>query len=109
MIRIFLDANILSSAAWREGSGIAKLWDRQDVKRVTSPYALAKSERNIQLNKPVAAERLALLMQQVDVSAVIAPLSADYGLPEKDRPILEAAIGSGCKVLLTGILPISDI
>ena len=27
---------------------------------------------------------------------------ADQGLPDKDRPIFEAALGSGCSVLLTG-------
>jgi len=29
-------------------------------------------------------------------------LAEDYQLPEKDRPILEAAAASGCAVLLTG-------
>ena len=40
MIRVFLDANILFSAAWREGSGIGKLWEKQCIQLVTSPYAL---------------------------------------------------------------------
>ncbi len=102
MIAAFLDANILFSAAWREGSGIAKLRARPDVQRVTSPFALAEAERNLQLKKPVAVERLARLMAQVEVSTATAPLAADYGLPEKDWPILEAAVGSACAVLLTG-------
>jgi len=29
-------------------------------------------------------------------------LGRDYALPEKDRPILEAAAASECSVLLTG-------
>ena len=70
--------------------------------RVTSPYAFTEAERNIRLKKPAVAERLARLMEQVEISAAAAPLSADYGLPEKDRPILEAAVGSNCTVLLTG-------
>jgi len=40
MIRVFLDANILFSCAWREGSGIHRLWERSDLQLVTSPYAL---------------------------------------------------------------------
>lgn len=102
MTRVFLDANILFSAAYREGSGIAKLWDRKDVQLVTSPYALMEAERNIRLKKPDAAERLSQLTSKIEISPATAPLSEDHGLPEKDRPILEAAVGTRCTVLLTG-------
>ena len=102
MTRVFLDANILFSAAWREESGIAALWDRPDMQLVTSPYALTEAERNIQLKKPGAAARLPELVSKVEISAEIAGLNEDHGLPEKDRPILEAAVGSGCSILLTG-------
>ncbi len=101
-MRVFLDANILFSAAWREGTGIGKLWALPSVQLVTSPYALMEAVHNIQIKRPAAAKRLSDLVALVDVSPAIATLSADYKLPEKDRPILEAAIGSGCTVLLTG-------
>jgi len=102
MIRVFLDANVLFSAAWREGSGMGQLWELANIQLVSSPYALAEAERNIQIKKPAAAERLSELASRVEISAVTLPLDGDYGLPEKDRPILQAAVGSGCAVLLTG-------
>lgn len=102
MIRVFLDANILFSAAWSEGSGIGKLWENEDLHLVTSPYALMEAVRNVQLKKPAAAQRLSALAGKVDVSALTALLAGDHGLLKKDHPILEAAIGSGCTVLLTG-------
>lgn len=102
MKRVFLDANILFSVAWRAEGGVGRLWDHPDLELVTSRYALMEAERNIQLKKPVAAERLAELAKQVEVSTATAALTADYELPVKDRPILEAAVGAGCSVLLTG-------
>ena len=102
MTRVFLDANILFSAAWREESGIAALWDRPDIQLVTSPYAVTEAERNIRLKKPEAAARLAKLASRVEMSPETAALNEDHGLPEKDRPILQAAVGSGCTILLTG-------
>ena len=39
MMRVFLDANLLFSAAWREGSGIGTLWEMQGVQLVTFFYA----------------------------------------------------------------------
>lgn len=102
MIRVFLDANILFSAAWCEGTGIGKLWKLPDIQLVTSPYALMEAVHNIQLKRPSAAERLSDLTALVEASAMSVILSEHYALPEKDRPILEAAVGSDCAVLLTG-------
>jgi predicted nucleic acid-binding protein len=102
VIRVFLDANILFSAAWREGSGIGRLWEKQGVHLMTSPYALMEAERNIQRKKPASVDRLSALTRAVEVSSATKALSQDYGLPAKDLPILEAAAGCGCTVLLTG-------
>ena len=102
MIRVFLDANILFSAAYREASGILRLWQLPKVRLVTSTYALMEAERNIAIKRPEASNRFFGLSDQVEVSTSTRTLSADYRLPDKDRPILEAAAGSGCDVLLTG-------
>jgi hypothetical protein len=37
--RVFLDANILVSAAWRPDNGLLALWTLTDVTRLTSAYA----------------------------------------------------------------------
>ena len=102
MIRVFLDANILFSAAWSEGSGIGKLWEKQGVQLFTSSYALTEAVRNLQLKKPAATLRLSALAGKVEVSSLTALLKENHGLPKKALPILEAAIGSDCTVLLTG-------
>jgi hypothetical protein len=102
MRRVFQHANILFSAAWRDGVGIGRSWDLEEVRLVASLYVLSEAVRNIQHKKPAASERLSSLARTVELSSVTAPLSQSYGLPEKDRPILEAAAGCGCTVLLTG-------
>lgn len=102
MIRVFLDANILFSAAYRQTNGIIRLWRLPEVRLVTSVYARTEAERNIALKRSEAAERLSQLASQIEISAASASLRTDHQLADKDRPILEAALGSGCSVLLTG-------
>jgi predicted nucleic acid-binding protein len=102
MIRVFLDANVLFSAAYREGSGIVRLWENTSIHLITSPYALEEAERNIARKRPEASERLHGLAHAVEVSVAFRALSEAYGLPAKDLPILVAAVAAHCSVLLTG-------
>jgi hypothetical protein len=39
MDRVFLDANVLFSAAYREGAGLLKLWKLGRAELITSEYA----------------------------------------------------------------------
>ena len=39
MDRVFLDANVLFSAAYRQDSSLLRLWELKDVELVTSAYA----------------------------------------------------------------------
>jgi predicted nucleic acid-binding protein len=102
MTRVFLDANVLFSAAYSERNSIQRLWKLDDVQLVTSAYALAEAERNISSKSPEALARLATLVTQIDVTLASARSTKDHGLPEKDVPILQAAVGSRCSYLLTG-------
>ncbi len=102
MIRAFLDANILFSAAWSEASGINRLWDQPDIQLVTSIYALAEAQQNILLKRPNSLVHLNRLMLNVQISALTTILRRDYGLPENDIPIINTAIAADCSVLLTG-------
>jgi predicted nucleic acid-binding protein len=102
MIRVFLDANILFSCAWREGSGIHRLWERSDLQLVTSPYALKEAESNLATKRPEALERLSRLASKVELSSAVGVIGEGHGLPDKDLPILAAAAGADCKYLLTG-------
>lgn len=103
MERVFLDANVLVSAALKPGSRIASLWSLPDVRLLASPHVLAEARRNVPA--PDAAARLeALIAALVVLPAEPADfvIEDDPGLPPKDRPILLAAIVSGADVLLTG-------
>ncbi|MDP2400807.1 MAG: PIN domain-containing protein [Coriobacteriia bacterium] len=102
MDRVFLDANVLVSAALKPGSAITTLWTLPDTRLLASPYVLAEARRNVK-----AAEAAQRLESLIGALAVLPTEPADFaieddpGLPPKDRPILLAAIVSGAAVLLT--------
>ena len=105
MDRLFLDANVLFSASWKETSGVTGLWGIEGATLVTSAYALAETVRNIEDEAQRA--RLQRLMQHVDVLPSARPgraLPAGLSLRAKDAPILLAAIASGATHLITGDL-----
>lgn len=105
MPRVFLDANVLFSAAYREGSGLAKLWKRRGVELVTSSYAMAEAQMN--LDTAEQRDGLEALAEGLDVLAEVAnppALPDGVDLPAKDRPILQAAIRAEAGYLLTGDL-----
>ena len=72
---------------------------------LTSPFALEEARRNLSAKSIDGIERLAGFMNKVEVvaeaDATLANLFEKV-LPEKDRPILAAAIGSGSEWLMTG-------
>lgn len=49
MDRLFLDANILFSAAYRPDAGLRRLWEVPNVELVTSAYAGEEARRNLDL------------------------------------------------------------
>ena len=100
MTRVFLDANVLFSAAWRADSGLLRLW-KLPLVLVSSPYAITEAERNLSRKRPEALARLTSLLEPVEIADGLAPIE-DSGLPAKDIPILAAAVAARCEVLLTG-------
>ncbi len=107
-MRIFLDANILFSAARSAGAIrtlLAALLAAGHV-GVTSDYALIEAQRNLEAKcgKLELAELEALVRRLKVVGSGVVPrfTKAASTLAEKDRPILGAAIGGRCDVLLTG-------
>ena len=101
---VFLDANILFSAAYRSDAGLKRLWKLPGARLITSAYAAEEARRN--LGYPEQREDLAGLLDSVEVVTTALPtehlLYSSVKLPEKDRPILLAAIGAGATHLLTG-------
>jgi predicted nucleic acid-binding protein len=99
--RLFLDANVLFSAAYREGSPLQRLWHRPQTELLTSAYAALEAERHL------LAEQRALLAELLKRVRIVPDAAAD-GLPgrdvvrAKDVPILAAAVAAGATHLITG-------
>jgi predicted nucleic acid-binding protein len=100
---LFLDANILFSAAYGDQAGLLTFWHLEGVNLVSSLYALEEARRNLDLSEQ--RKRLEKLLIKVNV---ISSNSANITLPEnvtireKDKPILLAAISSKADYLITG-------
>jgi predicted nucleic acid-binding protein len=101
--RIFLDANVLVSAALTPGSRLHELWDRPNLRLLGSPYVVMEARRNV--TEAIAAARLEGLIARLTVlpaEPADFPLAPDPGLPLKDRPVLLAAVAAQADYLLTG-------
>jgi len=102
--RVFLDANVLYSAAYLERSGLARLWTLDDVELLTSAYGLEEARRNLAMDRPEAVIRLERLCKAISTLNVPQGLKlpASVQLDDKDQPILLAAIHGRADYLLTG-------
>lgn len=101
MHRLFLDANILFSAAYRPGAGLLKLWKLPNVVLCSSGYALEEARVNLSTeSQRRSLARLSEILQLFE--SVGNDLPAGIFLPEKDAPILLAAIAARATHLITG-------
>ena len=103
MQRVFLDANVLFSAAYREQAGLLRLWRLASVELMTSDYAAQEAAAN--LTDPAQRKRLTNLLKTLVIiphPRVMSSLPAGVHLPGKDAPILQAAMTVGAAILLTG-------
>ena len=101
MDRLFLDANVLFSAAYREDSGLLRLWELENAELLTSAYAFEEARRNLMTAGQVDhLQKLVRALQLVPESAVELPEGAE--LSEKDVPILQAAVAAEASHLITG-------
>ncbi len=101
--RIFLDANILFSVAY--GSpGLSLLWQSVRQKRCmlfASNFVVEEAKRN--LSDPEQKKRLEEYLSEVRIVPEADPtLPCPIELPEKDRPVLMAAVLNKADYLLTG-------
>ena len=104
MDRVFLDANVLFSAAYAQGSRLLELWSVDDIELVTSLLALEEARRNLLAHSPDGVgvpDELASKMTTV-VGTRMGEPPEGVELADKDIPVLLAAIDSGCSHLLTG-------
>jgi predicted nucleic acid-binding protein len=106
-MRVFLDANILFSAAKSDGAvrALLRLLLEQGHECWADAYVVAEARRNLAVKGPQALEVLDALLTHLQVAAAgsaVEPAAALAWLPERDRPVLAAAIRLGCDVLITG-------
>jgi predicted nucleic acid-binding protein len=103
MDRLFLDANILFSAAYNLDGVVLRLWKLPRVALCTSHYAV--EEARINLAQPNQLKRLTELTQSLSFFDVIqGELPREISLPEKDVPIMLSAVEAQATHLLTGDL-----
>lgn len=106
-MRIFLDANVLFSAAKADGAVRELLTQLESSGHecCVDEYVIDEARRNLVVEAPagvVALETLLGRMKTVPAPRSDAALEASLPLPAKDRPVLAAAIRQGCTVLVTG-------
>ena len=106
-MRIFLDANILFSAAKSDGAVrlLLNLLRKAGHECCVDGYVTEEARRNLAAKAPgglAALDSLLSHMRAEGAQHVNAELEATLPLPEKDRPVLAAAIRHGCAALLTG-------
>jgi predicted nucleic acid-binding protein len=106
-MRIFLDANILFSAAKSDGAirSLLSLLETSGHSLLADEFVVEEARRNLALKAPAHAGDPSGVLQKVDIHPAQHPapaLWADLPLPEKDRPVLAAAIRLRCDVLVTG-------
>jgi predicted nucleic acid-binding protein len=101
MDRIFLDANVLFSAAYQMDSGLLAFWKLRNATLYSSRYAI--EEAKINLEERTQRHRFAQRTPALQVfDARERELPPGIALPEKDAPILLAAIGGQATHLITG-------
>jgi len=104
-MRLFLDANILFTAAHNpkgEAALVIELGQAGLWQLVTSAYALEEARRNLALKFPDGLKRLEALAQGLRKSPDAAGADCPAGLPDKDCPIYRAAHACRADILLTG-------
>ena len=105
MIRLFLDANVLFTAAhnpFGKAALIIDLGAQGNWEVMSCSYAIEEARRNISIKFPDYLKRFEILMPMVIKVPFRSGLNCPVLLPEKDRPILEAAIHCKATHLLTG-------
>ena len=108
-MRVFLDANVLFSAAYRETGSVRAFFTLARAgacELVTSGYAVDEARRNIRAKHPQRSPDLEMLLKRVELCREPAPATVAWAVAQrlhsKDAPILAAAIDARCHVLVTG-------
>ncbi len=103
-MRIFLDASVLFSAAWSDGAVRRLLQSSVDAGHdlIADLYVVEEATRNLSVKDRLPFPLEVLNLVSVQLAPISMSLARGLPLPEKDQPVLAAAIALGCTHLVTG-------
>lgn len=101
-MKVFLDANILFSLAWKAGLGLWKIFEMMEVDYCTCDYAIQEARRNLPDQEKLV--RLGQVLENLEVVPTKTKILSELEkqIRQKDWPILASALQAKCDVLLTG-------
>lgn len=104
---IFLDANVLFAAAKSDGAvrRLLALLAEAGHECWVDGYVVEEARRNLVAKAPAGVPILDTLLARMHLAAAHphpAALAATLAIPEKDRPVLAAAMRLECEALVTG-------
>ena len=100
-MKIFLDANILFSAAQKTSATRQLLvLVSRSAQLFSNSYAVTEAERNIANKRPHLTAGLKEVVAKMQINDTLAAIES-VALDEKDHPILAGAIGCRCDYLWT--------
>ncbi len=110
MDRVFLDANVLFSAAYSEGNSLLRFWCLPRIALLTLPYAMDEARRNLrgtgQLERldalVVPIEKVPTMSSQPLIIELPTKELPTKELPTKDEPIFRGALAGRATHLITG-------
>ena len=108
-MRLFLDANVLFSAAQSidgRARGLFTLAESRHCSLLTSEHAIGEARRNLMMKAPSAVRDFEDLLEQVQIvgegGSGLFAWASGQGLSENDAPILSAAACASADLLVTG-------
>jgi predicted nucleic acid-binding protein len=108
-MRLFLDANVIFTAAYTPDGRSAALFElarRRHCSLVSSAFAIEEAVRDLRTKRPASMEQveqlLVVLVIQAEPTNPDVAWAVHQGLPIKEAPILAAAAAARVALLVTG-------
>jgi len=104
LIRLFLDANVLFTAAHNSHGKAALVIDLSGAKWevVTSAYCVLEARHNLERKYPECVDGLEKILGKIRIVPDVAGDRCPIPLPDKDRPVFAAAVRCRADRFLTG-------
>ena len=105
MTRLFLDANVLFTAAHNpdgKASLVVALAKAGHWEIATSAYCVSEARHNLERKYPARLDALDEILSVARLVADVGEAHCPIALPEKDRPVFASALRCGADRFLTG-------